>query len=160
MSKKNREKGKRQEYSLRNHFRSLGYTAHRVPSSGAAQGFKGDVEFSDSRGTYTAELKSRKDEFKRIFALYDKYGPDLDICIPGPAIQGEGPVFISMSYDLNKLMHRTNVLYVYTDYVEGMSKETRTLQKLKNMRKLVKGCDVLVLHQNYKPFLFIRYGAL
>jgi hypothetical protein len=51
---------------LRDALRRFGFTADRVPSSGAAQGFKGDIRFSKDGVTYLAELKARK---QRILGL-------------------------------------------------------------------------------------------
>ena len=59
MGKFSRDKGMRQEYLLRDYLRKLGWTADRVPSSGAAEGFKGDIKAEKNGRTVLFELKAR-----------------------------------------------------------------------------------------------------
>ena len=51
-----RHKGKRVEYLIRDLFRQAGFECHRVPTSGNAQGFKGDLDLEG----YRIEIKARK----------------------------------------------------------------------------------------------------
>lgn len=57
MGKAQRDKGNRVERSIVNLFRENGFKALRVPLSGAAQGFKGDIVLEDK---YQCECKARK----------------------------------------------------------------------------------------------------
>ena len=51
-----RKKGKRVEYLIRDKFREHGFDCERVPVSGAARGFKGDLNVEG----YRVEVKARK----------------------------------------------------------------------------------------------------
>lgn len=62
--KKHREKGARFERSVVEAFNAFGMDAKRVPLSGAAAGFKGDVHFVCQGAPRVAECKSRKAGFK------------------------------------------------------------------------------------------------
>lgn len=64
--KKHREKGARFERAVVEAMNAFGMDAKRVPLSGAATGFKGDVVFSINGESKRAECKSRKDGFKVI----------------------------------------------------------------------------------------------
>ena len=57
MGKANRRKGGSVERKLVNEHKDAGIPALRVPLSGAAQGFKGDIRIAES---LVAEVKSRK----------------------------------------------------------------------------------------------------
>lgn len=59
-----RTKGKRAEYQVRDRFQRLGLRAERVPLSGSSRLLKGDVALS---GGLKVEVKSRKDDFRRIY---------------------------------------------------------------------------------------------
>ena len=64
---KQREKGKRVEYQIRDMLRKFG-ECHRVPCSGRAEGFKGDLRLYISNKEYRVEVKARKQGFKQIQA--------------------------------------------------------------------------------------------
>src|SRR5690606_39891500 len=55
---------------VRDHLRKHGWEAHRVPSSGAAQGFKGDVHATKEDRKLVFEVKSRKCQFAKVYELY------------------------------------------------------------------------------------------
>ena len=57
MGKPSRDKGLRVERDLVNKLKESGVDAKRVPLSGAAEGFKGDIQIGD----LIAEVKARKD---------------------------------------------------------------------------------------------------
>lgn len=56
----NKRKGSRVERQIVHLHRDAGYTAKRVPLSGAAEGFKGDVLVDLPDGILQAEIKARK----------------------------------------------------------------------------------------------------
>lgn len=57
-----RNKGNRVERELVNKLKDVGFDTVRVPLSGAAEGFKGDININiSSRETLIAEVKARKD---------------------------------------------------------------------------------------------------
>jgi Holliday junction resolvase len=67
--KKSRDKGGREEREIVKIIKSYGFPAKRVPLSGAAIGFKGDIhaEFPLGSGDTIIESKVRKDGFKQIY---------------------------------------------------------------------------------------------
>jgi len=68
-----RIKGKVGEYLVRDILRRMMYVdAVRVPLSGASEGFKGDVLFTDDREVKrTIEVKSRKASFTSLYTKYN-----------------------------------------------------------------------------------------
>ena len=153
---KNREKGKRMEYKLRDHFRSEGYKAHRVPSSGAAQGFPGDVMFTDEDDRKRlAELKSRAKGFE---VLYDYFYSFVD----SGTIRATSLDTIRIEYDIGTyggtvtMAFRAKRLFgsAATIIARPDVKVTRKLLALEHWAEKV---DTLVLHTNREPFLFLRY---
>lgn len=141
-----RQKGMRGEYLVRDYFRDRGWTANRVPSSGAAEGFKGDIELTKEGKTLTAEVKFRKDAFTTIYALLDSYKGLLKASIAN--------VYVISSYEFRDLgfSEATNI-----QLFEGLDSKTPGAKKLKGLLGLVKTCDFLVIKQNNKPLIFIRF---
>lgn len=67
MGKAQRDKGARFEREVVNIFRAYGLSADRVPLSGAAQGFKGDIRLQDHNDALlTGECKKRAAGQKQI----------------------------------------------------------------------------------------------
>ncbi len=64
MGRMQRNKGNRVEREIVNYLKENGIPAKRVPLSGAAEGFKGDIIID---GSLKAEVKARKDGFKQIY---------------------------------------------------------------------------------------------
>lgn len=77
MPSRSKQKGDRDERGLCDAARAVGLEARRVPLSGAAEGFKGDVYITDARGKrWTAECKCRANSFKQI---YSWMAPHVDV---------------------------------------------------------------------------------
>jgi len=72
MGKSQRDKGYRGERAVVKFLQAHGISAKRVPLSGAAEGFPGDVIVADK---YTAEVKWRKNGFKELYKWLE--GKDL-----------------------------------------------------------------------------------
>jgi len=64
MGRMQKRKGNRVEREIVNYLNKNGISAKRVPLSGAAEGFKGDIIID---GSIRAEVKARKDGFKQIY---------------------------------------------------------------------------------------------
>ncbi|RMD47622.1 MAG: hypothetical protein D6834_00535 [Aquificota bacterium] len=64
MGKMQRRKGYRVENEIVNYLKKHGIPAKRVPLSGSADGFKGDILIDES---LKCEVKARKDGFKQIY---------------------------------------------------------------------------------------------
>lgn len=74
MPSRSKQKGDRDERQLTEAARGAGLEARRVPLSGAAEGFKGDVLITDASGkVWTAECKVRADGFKQIYGWMADY---------------------------------------------------------------------------------------
>lgn len=139
-----RNKGKVGEYLARDYFRSLGMLADRVPSSGAAQGFPGDIKVIAKDGSsFLVEVKFRKDEFKSIYEVFKR--PSMHLIVK------EKLVVIADSYEG---LYGSEALFL--DALE-YNILPRTANKVLTMQKWVKGSDILMIKNNNKPFLFIRY---
>lgn len=139
-----RSKGKRGEYLVRDYFRSLGMWAERVPSSGAAQGFPGDVKVIAKDGSsFLVEVKLRQESFKSIYKAYLDASYAGKLCLITP----KHLVTICDSYDN---------LYGHTLY-ECVPALKRLLNRLDTLQKVVKGSDILIIKDNNKPLLFLRF---
>ena len=74
MPNKSKDKGDRDERSLVNTAIEHGLEARRVPLSGAAEGFKGDVLITDAKGkVWTVECKVRSRGFSRLYDWMPEY---------------------------------------------------------------------------------------
>lgn len=148
--KRNRQKGKRVEYLLRNHLRSVGFSnANRVPASGASQGFKGDVHATFGGKTYKFEVKSRGKYFNEIYANYNHFRS----VVTGFAYETPtGWTTLYISDDILELIKDKESVGRALD-----NKEKKLKTRFENMKKWVKDCDYLVIKQNHKPFLFVWF---
>lgn len=149
--KGSKAKGSKFEYQVRDYFRSLGdnWKADRVPSSGAAQGFPGDVKVIAPDGSgFLVECKSRKDSFNSIYEIVEGRSQ-----IPIKYTFANRQVTIATSWDL--------LQQAYTHFVPEtvimMDIKIRTLNKINKMYDWVKGSDYLIIKDNHKPMLFLRF---
>jgi hypothetical protein len=151
-----RNKGSRVERLLRDLLRERGFTADRIPLSGAAQGFKGDVQFAKDGKYYVAEVKARKASFRRIYDLWSEHKLDSD---------SDTLKFLSGKWLVNVSCHPEAALsdggtYPLETNLPMYQEFKITLRKIINLQKLVKDCDVLAIKDNNHPFLFIRFKEL
>lgn len=147
-----RNKGSRGEYALRDHFRRLGFESNRVPSSGAAEGFKGDVTYKRDLIQGTVELKCRKDAFRNIYAMYDKEERGGKLCLITTDGVTDRLVLITKSFII------ATSAVCHEDVFKAYGPEyKRVVKKVGNLYKLKQSCDLLVLKDDRKDFLFLRY---
>lgn len=66
MGKFSRDKGNRGEYLVRDKLREAGFCVDRIPASGAAQGFKGDLRIKYDNQEILVEVKTRKKDFTKL----------------------------------------------------------------------------------------------
>jgi len=157
MGKSQRDKGKRGEYALRDALRLQGWTADRVPSSGAAQGFKGDVAATHPKyGRKLFELKCRKDTFKNIYALYDAHCRKAQDDLLAIAVPGAEALCLSVSSSLEAVMDGADVHVLVTNH-PLYADYKRTFKKIENLEKLLGECEILVIKDDRKPFLYLRW---
>lgn len=138
-----RSKGIRGELALRDYLRERGYDAFRVPLSGASEGYKGDVVASKDGKIITFELKCRKESYTKIYELVREVFGGI------------------MNSSRSQLMVVSDRWEDIDRAVEGVfihhPKYDKTLNKLVKMKELLGTADILVLKDDRKPFLFVRY---
>lgn len=148
-----RNKGKRVEYEVRNYFRMLGYSADRVPSSGAAQGFKGDVRVYNQNEEFLVEVKARSNNFDKIYQLYFEYvSTEKDDLLQ----LNVGPHCISVSVSFDSIKQNGGI-FRPIEHLSNFKKYKRTYQKLGHMHSFLGQAKILVLKGDRKPLLFVRY---
>lgn len=145
-----RQKGSRVELLVRDKLREQGFEADRVPLSGAAQGFKGDVRYKLGSVEGSVEVKARRSEFNSIYQLYTKitsselpYSQAFGLYIDGKYVAiGTSPAGILDNQ------------YAYTP----LPSSTRGVKKLLSLEKLLGTSDMLAIKGDNKPILFLRFS--
>lgn len=151
-----RNKGARNERLLRDHLIERGYESGRIPLSGAVSGFGGDVYAAKNGRRELFELKSRAAAFTKI---YDLFGHEAEINgFLGIKFEALG-LRIGISMDFELLRSEEHVFKDSLDLAVKAPHRTRTLSKILNMQSLLKGSDYLVIRDDRRPFLFLRYYA-
>lgn len=145
MGKFSRSKGARNERLLVEHLKRLGYSALRVPLSGAMAGFKHDVTAVKDGVEYTFELKVRANEYASIYHYFKVNAKDGVV-----RIATEDSNTLLMSDDFEKVKDPAGV-YQFD--------ESRTAKKLFGMNKLRQGAQFLVIRGDRVGFLFLSYGV-
>lgn len=143
-----RNKGRRGEYCVRDYFRRLGAASDRVPLSGAAPGFKGDVRVVfPGQEPFYVEVKKRAKGFEFIY----EYLSTVPESLAGLASKEAQCVAFGTSFEAVKDL----------DYY-GIPRDPKTqkvVDKLLRMRdNWLQGCSYLVLQQDRKPLVFVRFS--
>jgi hypothetical protein len=145
--KYSRDKGARNERLVRDYFRGLGLVCDRVPLSGASQGFKGDLRVALPSGQVLyPEIKARKQEFKTVYELLGK---------ANARAFDFGGQLVLLSREFAGLGYLYPVTPVF--FPEPVPPKSRGGRKLLGLKKLLKGCDFLVIKDDRQQPLFIRY---
>lgn len=141
--KMSRNKGARNERLLVQHLNDRGFTALRVPLSGAMKGYKHDVEAVKGGVSYPIELKVRATEYNTIYHLFNVHKDANNVVrVADPESQG-----LVMSDDIEKLDMSGNY----------PSEHSKAFKKLIGMKKLLNGAEYLAIRGDRLGFLFIRY---
>lgn len=138
--RKSRNKGRRGEYGVRDYLREQGWEADRVPLSGASQGFKGDIRARKDNKEITIEVKVRAGGFDILYAL-------------------KTPIFVMVDNEPVCLGSTIDEAFIKDGTYVTMEPNHRLVRKLRSLKKLLGGCDILAVKQDRKHLLFIRYGA-
>lgn len=143
-----RTKGARNERLARDLFRDLGWSSERIPCSGAVHWLKGDITLSKGDIKLVAEVKSRGDEYKRIYGLLDKTKTK----IVRLAYEEN---LVTLSYNFRDLgfEDKQEMLFDHTP-------KSQTVKKIIGMKALLKTADFLMVRNNHRPFIYIRYHGL
>jgi hypothetical protein len=146
-----RDKGARGERNLKAELLRLGWhDVYRVPLSGAAQGFKSDV-LARPPGLgqeWSFELKCRRAGFESIYTFLFMYGGSCAFSL------ADGTC-IRVSYYPDNMIGSSEVLYLSSD--KFPEADQSAIRKIVSCRKWLGEADVLVLKQDRKPWIFIRY---
>lgn len=151
-----RNKGKRVEYELRDLLRAEGFQAERVPLSGSSNAFKGDVRFIDLSGkTYLAEVKARGG--KVFDFVYNTYQDIIDANAVGIQLNTDDSNVVRITSNARDALNSDGVYVEYVDF-KGMDMVPHPyIKRFNKIKEFVKGCDLLVIKADRKPFLFLRY---
>lgn len=155
MGKFSRAKGKRNEYAFRDYLRRMGYQADRVPSSGAAQGFPGDIKASKDGKTTLFELKTRKDSFKTFYALMDAIrntGTDrIGVTVPGLKKQ-----CVDISGSIGGI-YDTEGVYEFPQRLPFYEQHKKAFARLAVLEEMLGKSDILVIKDDRAPYIFFRF---
>ena len=147
-----RNKGASGERNLVMHLRLLGYDARRVIRTRAVSGYENDIVpdviATLDKEEFTFESKWRTSAYKTLYKVYD------DLKIEGVMRLALGTTNVAVSENF-ELVRNFRDVYFHRYEIAGPMK--RTFQQLLNMRKLLKGAQFLVVKDNHKKPLFIRY---
>lgn len=130
--KMSRNKGSRVERELVALLREDGWEAFRVPLSGAAQGFKGDVVASKGGKMLTFEVKARATMFDWVYDLLSEDGQATSI------LEGVSVGTYNKTYQWLATLH-----------------EKHAKRLLKYRADWLGSADILVIKGDRQPFLFI-----
>lgn len=151
MGKFSRDKGARIERLVRDEFRKAGFSCNRIPLSGAMEGFPGDL-VANAPGLakpFTVECKGRKCSFGSLYeALYASEPTAIivgELEVPNSAIA-------VMSKNIDVVLN-----YMGSFNSPDTKAEKRAARKLRGLRKLVGTCDILVVKDDRKSPIYIRY---
>lgn len=147
---KSRRKGMGYEYEIRDLFREMGWKANRVPSSGAAEGFKDDLVVTDADGfEFRIECKRRKQEFKTIYELYEKEAKEV------LAVNFDKRLLVHVSREFTAIYRPMNFIYA-RDEREYTGKFKQACRKILGLSRYAKTTPYLALRDDGKYTLFVR----
>ena len=154
MGKSQRDKGMRNEYLLRDQLRRFGYTADRVPASGASQGFKGDVRFTKGDQSFLAEAKARKCSYTSLYALFAAhFAHSKDDTLK--LVTDDGQLINLSSSPIGAL--EPGGVYEYAYNLPWYAFHKKAVRRLGTLKKLAKDCDMLAIKDDNRPFLYLRF---
>lgn len=156
---KSRNKGMRREYEVRDYFRSLGFEAHRIPASGASQGFKGDVEVRTETSKFTVEVKSRKSSFKWLYRFYAE-GLEFykEFCIINHVIAPNTAYHFAIDTYLVSLSSTfEDVSFTHKFYSTRPKYSDTISNRFKKLNEMRAEAKYLVIKDDNKPFLFLSF---
>lgn len=152
-----RQKGIRSEYIVRDQLKetNLYDEVYRVPLSGASEGYKCDVVARINRDGFTHEVKfevkSRYNEFKALYKIFELFSFENVLLL-------KTEHFYIKIFDLPELTWgQPPTTVIYSDAKLLLGKYYRSIRKLDGMYKLLGQADYLVIKNNNKKPLYIRY---
>jgi Holliday junction resolvase-like predicted endonuclease len=147
-----RNKGARVERELVKMLNDAGFTALRVPLSGAAKGFEYDVIAAKDGRNFSFEVKARGTGFESVYEFYNREAKDGVM-----AYEGDNNSLFYASTDIKKLINLKDCVAIHRDH-QG-TKDRRVIDKIHRMQALTKGANFLAIKGDRMGFIFIRYFA-
>lgn len=140
-----RDKGARNERLVRDAIRLEGYECDRVPLSGAAKGFKGDLRVRGGGllSDVTVEVKARKLEFVLLYELLNQRDGVHRVAV--------GDLLVVAGYSFKAVIEGEEGAYT------GNKKPNRTERKFKTVHKYLGDSDVLAVKNDGRRPIYIRY---
>ncbi len=151
-----KSKGRRNEYCLRDHLRTMGWTSERVPMSGAVASMPGDVWATKGDRRILFEMKSRKDAFKRIYELYYATIKATQSDVLAVAMSCGTRYCVTISASLDSVLAGADVHELAHNHCM-YKKYKRTFGKIANLEKLLGTAEILAIKDDRKPLLFLRF---
>jgi hypothetical protein len=144
-----RQKGRRGEQQLVLYLAQRGYKAERILRQYQTPGCP-DVKTLSPK-EYTFELKTYMNNFKSIYDFYYSNRSD-EFPIVGLVLGTQSKCCVAISTDFDKLEEAKDIIFDYpTDSQKMITKRLMTLNKKRGV------ADFLVLKDNNKPRLFLKY---
>lgn len=161
-----RSKGRRGEYLLRDSLRNQGWQAERVPMSGAfynhaqisPEDYQGDVKAVKDGRTLFFEMKMRQNSFGKIYDLYFTHlgaAKDdlLSFCVGANETRN---LCVQLSTSLTAVLDKAD-FYAPVERHTNYKQFSRTFKKIANLHKLLGNADILVIKDNNKPMMYVRF---
>ncbi len=122
--------------------------------SGDLMSMKGDVWAKKGIRRVLFELKTRHNTFQRIYVLMDTVYPNQTA-----AISYEDGTLVRISYNVDHVLEvNPDLIYFPALGIRAnFRKYGPTLNKIKNMKSLLGEANILVIKDDHKRFLFLRY---
>jgi Holliday junction resolvase len=153
VGKFSRSKGRRNEQQLVLYLARHGYQAERILRQYQAAG-QPDVKATKIAGIVTTfEMKARKDSFKTIYALYNSEKDDKGV-VAFVTYSGGKPVALSTDFEALLGSDRTFRNLILFPPNPKLLKVYNRIVKLDELRQ---SADYLVIKDNNKPMLFLRF---
>lgn len=147
-----RNKGRREEQQLVLYLAKLGYQAERILRQYLTPG-EADVRAVKGDKTYTFELKSRRDSYKRLYTLYEtEKDADGLLCF---VLSADGTA-VAISTDFESV---ANYKGPFRNLIAFPPKpiQLKDFFRFVKLNELRQSADYLVIKNNNKKRLFIRY---
>lgn len=152
MGMMSRRKGRKGEQQLVLYLANRGWQAERILNQAHTAGLP-DVKAYRNQQSYTFELKLRKDSFKSIYDLYFSE-KDEEGCLN--FVLNSGGIGVAVSRNWESLLSLDVYLRNLT-LQPPLPKQLQAYNRLVRLEELGRHADFLVLRDNRKPMLFIRY---
>lgn len=147
-----RNKGRREEQQLVLYLANLGYKAERILRQYFASG-EADVKATKDGVTYTFENKSRNKSFK---SIYDAYFSERDVDGVFRFVQTSGSTAVAVSTHFTALLGPDQA-FRNMEASPGTRLIKMACNRMVKLKELKQSADFLVIKDNGKPRLFLRY---